>query len=362
VADPIYLIKADGKPVRMESRSYDSEDEFQGLLEKYPELLAGEQVDRAAPRRWLLVGREIGVAECEDGEQRWSLDHLFVDQDGIPTLVEVKRQSDPRLRREVVGQVLDYASHARFWTGAFLNSRFEETCQKLGVSPADRLEQFLAESDLEPAAFWQKVQSKLHIGEMRLVFFADRVPPELQRIVEFLNEGMTRTEVLAIEVFRYQAEGFTTHIPRVIGVTAEAQDAKSTSRQPAKQWDEATFFEAAKTLPPAAQAAIRAVLDTARAAELTIRWGKGSTNGSFNIVLPDPCGRAMFTLLTNGKLWLNMIWMTDSPQAEKAHGLLKEFAQVLKVPANYMKQPAVDAAAWVPHVDRVLAALKATAG
>jgi len=28
--------------------------------------------------------------------------YLFVDQDGIPTLVEVRRQSDTRLRREVV--------------------------------------------------------------------------------------------------------------------------------------------------------------------------------------------------------------------------------------------------------------------
>ena len=35
---------------------------------------------------------------------------------------------------------------------------------------------------------------------MRLIFLADVVPLELQRIVEFLNSQMTKTEVLAIEV------------------------------------------------------------------------------------------------------------------------------------------------------------------
>ena len=46
------------------------------------------------------------------GGNRWSLDHLFLDQEGIPTLVEVKRGTDTRIRREVVGQMLDYAANA----------------------------------------------------------------------------------------------------------------------------------------------------------------------------------------------------------------------------------------------------------
>ena len=40
------------------------------------------------------------------------LDHLFLDQDGVPTIVETKRSSDNRLRKEVVAQMLDYASNA----------------------------------------------------------------------------------------------------------------------------------------------------------------------------------------------------------------------------------------------------------
>lgn len=66
-------------------------------------------MNQAAPRRWLLVSREWGVPREEGGGGHWSLDHLFLDQEGVPTLVEVKRSSDTRLRREVVGQMLDYA-------------------------------------------------------------------------------------------------------------------------------------------------------------------------------------------------------------------------------------------------------------
>ena len=43
---------------------------------------------------------------------RWSLDHLFVTRDGVPVLVELKRAMNSRLRREVVGQILDYAANA----------------------------------------------------------------------------------------------------------------------------------------------------------------------------------------------------------------------------------------------------------
>jgi len=54
----------------------------------------------------------MSIPDREDGSGRWSLDHLFLDQDSIPTLVEVKRSSDTRIRREVVGQILDYAANA----------------------------------------------------------------------------------------------------------------------------------------------------------------------------------------------------------------------------------------------------------
>ena len=108
----VFNIHEDGTLVEMAEQQFANEDLFQELLARYPNLLAGDQIDSSSPRRWLLIQREIGIPSEEAGGERWSLDHLFLDQDAIPTLVEVKRGSDTRIRREVVGPMLDYAANA----------------------------------------------------------------------------------------------------------------------------------------------------------------------------------------------------------------------------------------------------------
>ncbi|MEZ4522486.1 MAG: hypothetical protein R3A46_12710 [Thermomicrobiales bacterium] len=74
----------------MEELPHSSEDLFQALLASYPRLLAGEQMDTGEPHRWLLVRRETAVPDDEISTGRWSVDHLFLDQDVDPNLVEVK--------------------------------------------------------------------------------------------------------------------------------------------------------------------------------------------------------------------------------------------------------------------------------
>jgi hypothetical protein len=61
-----------------------------------------------------------------------------------------------------------------------------------------------------------------------LIFVADVIPAELRRVVEFLNEQMERTEVLALEVRQYvEEEGDrVTLVPRLIGLTEAARQTK----------------------------------------------------------------------------------------------------------------------------------------
>jgi hypothetical protein len=90
VAGRIYLLKEDSRLLAMEEAPYDSECLLQKLLADHPDLLAGDQINADEPRRWLLVTREMAVPGEQDGAGRWSLDHLFLDQDSIPSLVEVE--------------------------------------------------------------------------------------------------------------------------------------------------------------------------------------------------------------------------------------------------------------------------------
>src|SRR4051794_31066731 len=94
-ADGLFHIDEHGTLVAMTETPYAAEDVLQALLERHPDLLAGGQMTPGGPRRWALIAREQGVPDREEvAGTRWSIDHLFVDQDAVPTLVEVKRSTD----------------------------------------------------------------------------------------------------------------------------------------------------------------------------------------------------------------------------------------------------------------------------
>jgi hypothetical protein len=277
----IFLLQGSSKLVKMHEARYDSEDLLQQLLAQYPDLLAGDQIDSAEPRRWLLVCREMPVPDEEDGSGRWSLDHLFLDQDAIPTLVEVKRSDDTRIRREVVGQMLDYAANAVvYWPLEEIRKQFEKTCEASGADPDETLLAFLGPTG-QVAEFWSRAKTNLQAGKIRMVFVADDIPPELRRIVEFLNEQMDPAEVLAIEVKQFVGEELKTLVPRVIGQTAEAEKKKGVASPDKKQWDEDSFFAVLRSRPDVASAdTARQIYDWAQKAGLRLRWSQGHNGAS----------------------------------------------------------------------------------
>jgi len=223
----IYLRHGD-EFVAMTEQPYEAEAVLQALLADHPEILAGENDRRSERAGWVLVRREAGIADAEAAPNRWSLDHLFLDAGGVPTLVEVKRSVDPRARREVVAQMLDYAANATaFWKVEALQAWFETECERSETDGAAALE--AAFGVTEPDSYWATVQTNLAADRIRLVFVADEVAPEVRSIVEFLNRQMRETEVLAIEVKQYvDADGTRqTIVPRVVGRTEAARAAKS---------------------------------------------------------------------------------------------------------------------------------------
>ena len=100
-ADP-FLLRSGSDPVRLRPSAFPLELHLQQLLADNPALLPSG--DRSRETRFLLVTRELPISA--DGAN-FSLDHLFLDQDGVPTLVECKLAANPEHRREVVGQALD---------------------------------------------------------------------------------------------------------------------------------------------------------------------------------------------------------------------------------------------------------------
>ncbi|WP_164103725.1 PDDEXK family nuclease [Candidatus Laterigemmans baculatus] len=321
MAGRIYLLGNGSDLMPMEEARYDSEDLLQAMLAQYPDLLAGEQIDGAQPRRWLLVTREMAVPGEEAGSGRWSLDHLFLDQDGVPTLVEVKRSTDTRIRREVIGQMLDYAANAvAYWPVEEVRAKFESRCDKSGESPEEVLADLL-EGGQEIDEFWQTVKTNLQAGRVRLVFLADSIPAELRRVVEFLNEQMDPAEVLAIEVKQFAGGGMKTLVPRVLGQTESARQKKQSARGESRKWDEPSFFAELRRKKGEATAAIaRACLEWAQSRELRIWWGQGKSEGSFFPVYDNERGKNfLFSVWTYGRIEIQFQHMKKPPFDQDAN-------------------------------------------
>ena len=221
--DGLFHMDRDGVLIAMTETRYSAEDVLQELLERHPDLLAGGQMTPEDPRRWALIAREHGVSDMEASGARWSIDHLFVDQEAIPTLVEVKRSTDTRIRREVVGQLLDYAANGvLYWPLGDLRAAFESTQRALGRDPVDVIAELCLDTPATIDEFFGRLGDNLRAGKIRMVFVADVIPDELKRITEFLNGQMTPAEVLAVEVKQYKAESHpgTVFVPMVFGRTA----------------------------------------------------------------------------------------------------------------------------------------------
>ncbi|MEY9722169.1 hypothetical protein ABIA22_004723 [Sinorhizobium fredii] len=218
----IYMVDADGELRRMTPSAPDNEDRMQALVARYPELITDGNGDL------LLIRREQAISDSEDGSSRWSLDHLFVTRDAQPVLVELKRAVDSRLRREVVGQLLDYAANATaYWQAGRIADSFAKTVVDAGEDPEVVLRGFIGDQDA--AVFWAQVDANFKAGRIKLVFVADEIPRELARIVEFLNDQM-RADVRAVELRWFAGDGgVITLSPRVIGETERAAVAKQSS-------------------------------------------------------------------------------------------------------------------------------------
>jgi len=331
--DRIYLLSdEEGKDLQaLEAQPYDSEDLLQTLLEKYPDLMAGEQVNSESPRRWLLVKREMGVPDTEYSGNRWSLDHLFLDQDGVPTLVEVKRATDTRARREVVAQMLDYASNAVLhWPLERIQSDLEETCaannRECDEAILTLMDASSESSEERIDKFWQSVKTNMEAGRLRLVFLADEIHRDLLHIVEFLNRQMNPCEVIAVELKQYVGQGLRTLVPRVIGQSVEAQRRKSPKQiKEGRDWSREEFMEwVSRSRGDNAISRITRIASLAEDFDLELDWGtnkitpdlwigvkrEGEILWAFDIW--KSCGLAFRPAL----LQVNPVFQTSSAQAK----------------------------------------------
>ncbi len=284
MAEKIYIRNASGELEPLTEERFETEELLQELIGQHPELLAGEQMRPDDPLRWILIKREMPI-------EGWALDHLLIDQHSRPTLVEVKRGSNREIRRNIVGQMLDYAATAAsVWSQHNIRQVFEDAQDQ----PDQVISKLLGDDERDVDAFWEQVATNLDANRLRLLFVADEIPPELERVVKFLNE-QTRDnlEVLAVEVKQYPGQFGDALVSRVIGQIEPLRDGATGATAGRRR--SMTVDEFLGTFGADVQAAAEKLINDARRAGANIQGSPGGIRiGGRCSVYRNPINIAQF--------------------------------------------------------------------
>lgn len=194
---------------------------LQGLIETNPELLPASEIEPAfAPL--VSVGREV-----ETGAG--AIDNLFLSPQGYLTIVETKLWRNPEARRQVVGQIIDYATELSHWTFEQLESKVRDYNKQhrgsdLGILGS--LRQIEDAEKVEEQTIVDTISRNLQRGRFLLLVVGDGIRESVEAMVDFLQQTPQLHFTLALvelQVYELGAEGDKPLlvIPQIVARTRE---------------------------------------------------------------------------------------------------------------------------------------------
>ena len=283
----------------VESAAYDGEKALHKVLTESPSLISIQDVREGAGQLVVAI-REFPLQSIG------YLDLLAFSADGDMTLIECKLATNPQIKREVIGQALEYG--ARLW-----QMNYEELDQKVrireGKSLSELMHTRLGDVEWDEQAFRENVESALTAGSFILMIVVDKISDELSRIIHFVNNcGRPAFSFAALEMRQFQNDRTEILIPRVIG-DVRSPEAGTTGIR--RRWTEETFFKAATERLEVR--AVEIVTDLYKWSEQhahLVRFGTGIASGSFTFLLEhDGKSGSIFSVFTDGSLAVNFGYM-----------------------------------------------------
>ncbi len=299
------ILVQDSEGVRALEEGFASEEELQTFLKEHPDLMPLEEVDLTAPPL-LCIGWEVGLVSGAE-------DILYVDPSGLLTVVETKLRKNPEARREVVGQILEYAAQMSTWSAADVERQAEKffasrecAAQYAGSTLEKALQLFVESTGASPEFsyddFLQQVQTNIERGHLRLVIAIDEPPEPLLRTVEFVNRFSERFEMYLIQLkqFRDGAKQQNIFVPALFGRVASTETKR---RLPGRPWDKERFLQQASEKSRQSLPVLERLIQLAED-EAAIAWGRGPSVASFGCAFTAPDGKRVpaYWVMANGKM------------------------------------------------------------
>lgn len=182
-----------------------SEDFIQDLVHRHPAALPIEEID-AAFAEAIPVCRELNTPAGP-------IDNFLVTPSGLPVIVECKLWRNPQARREVIGQVLDYAKELSRWTSADI----EREAARRGVPSLIDLVR-AHDPVVDEAAFHDGLTTSLVKGRCLLLILGDGIRQGVEAIFDHLQtQGALQFSFGLVEFPVYQLpDGSHLAVPSVL--------------------------------------------------------------------------------------------------------------------------------------------------
>ncbi|WP_296707189.1 hypothetical protein [Rhodoblastus sp.] len=154
-----------------------SEADIQALIHTHPGSLPIAEIDP-------MFASPVPIC-TELNTPAGSIDNFMVTPSGLPVLVECKLWRNPEGRREVVGQILDYAKELSRWSSSDLQ---REVSRRLNRDGNPLLEKVRAiEPTVDEMQFNDALTANLRRGRFLLLIVGDGIREGVEAIAEYLQ-------------------------------------------------------------------------------------------------------------------------------------------------------------------------------
>nr|WP_321484276.1 hypothetical protein [uncultured Cohaesibacter sp.] len=195
-----------------ETTSGKNEKWLQQLLFENPDLVPMNELHPGSSG-FIPVCRELPIP---NGGRSVFLDLLGVTAEGQLVLIECKLWRNPQARREVIAQILEYASLLRKWSYGDLTAKVKKAT---GSHQANPLYDIASNCrfKINEAVFVDRLSNALKRGDFTLIIAGDGIRTDVLAIAEHLNRSVGLTSKLALVEFQLwqDKEGQTVVIPSI---------------------------------------------------------------------------------------------------------------------------------------------------
>ena len=303
-----------------------------------------------------------------DGNGDGFLDNLLVTPSGNLALIECKLWRNPEARREVVGQMLDYAERLARWSYEDLLA----AVQKVRKEEGNCLYRLVAEgNDLDEASFVDAVSRNLRLGRFLLLVVGDGIHEDVAAIAAHLERHSALRFVFGLvqfAVYRFPAgdsSGYlalpqilakSLSIPRpvliledgraivpVVPARQEPQPALKTSIT------EELFYEALSKVDPGSAKALPEFLRKCESLGCLI--DRGTASLSIKVIDPEGDPWNLGSVFKSGKVWV-LGWLAQRDQKTGKSAGLRYMEKVASLMPGATLRKVGKTADWHVGMDR----------